>query len=79
MLFKVFASALAFSATAYSAVVPGQITPDQIKVALNGLASKATAVKTPIDSIADGSATQFLTGGGPFPVTALTMYLENTS
>jgi len=67
MLFKIFASALVFSATAYSAAVPAQITPDQIKVALDGLRSKATAVKTPIDRIADGSATQFLTGGGPYP------------
>ena len=75
MLFNIFASALALSATAYSAPTPqanvqayAQVNAASLTPALNGLRAKATALKTVIDLLDGSSSTQFLTGGGAFPV-----------
>ena len=75
MLFNIFASALALSATAFAAPTPQgsvqayvQINAASINPALDGLKAKADALRNVVNLLDGTSSAQFLTGGGPFPV-----------
>lgn len=58
-----FLTALAFSATAYSAAIPVSLSADQILVALNGLTAKVNLLNAPITAMTSATVALYPNGG----------------